>query len=132
MTTQLLAMMPAMVSAFSIAELPSAYGSLLQSSPVLTKALTSATLFGVSDMIAQTSDTEPFSQGRQMRFMATGFGSGVFWHHWFVVNAYLTAGIADQPALSTAAGVALEQFVACPLYFSLYLIPILSALRLGL
>ena len=66
--------------------------------------------------------------------MLTGIGSGICWHHWFgfeqqVVDE-LTAGMQEGSALlvtaRTALGIALEQFVMIPFYFSLYLIPVVS------
>ena len=116
------------------------YDGLLHTYPVLTKCLTSATLFGVSDVIAQTAEAEPDQRGlssisvsRVGRFMATGIGSGICWHHWFgfeqTVTNSVTAGLQssrDIIVTRTVLGIVLEQFVMIPVYFSLYLIPVVS------
>lgn len=102
------------------------YGELLETSPLFTKALTSASLFGLSDLLAQNPTKGEVSPRRVMRFMATGLGSGVAWHYWYGIEEAMTLGLPESVMLQTAAGIFLEQFVMCPLYFALYLIPFVS------
>ena len=133
------------------------YDTVLVAHPMLTKCLTSSVLFGFSDVLAQVSESaalgptpadaavspadpatiaasEPLNIARVVRFMLTGIGSGICWHHWFgfeqqVVDD-LTAGMQEGSTLlltaRTVLGIALEQFVMIPFYFSLYLIPVVS------
>jgi hypothetical protein len=141
---------PSRAAAIHAAILPSplealtAYDQLLETAPILTKGLTSSALFGVSDLIAQTveSTSQPASVGastpgiasarRTARFMVTGFGSGLIWHHWYAfaqgLTDELTAGIdgASLALARTSLNVALEQFLFIPVYFSLYLLPVMS------
>jgi hypothetical protein len=130
-----------------VAEPLALYDSMLHEFPLLTKCLTSAVLFGVSDVIAQATEgpaggsTEASQEGgltgislpRVGRFMATGIGSGICWHHWFgfeqMVTDAVTAEIQNPQGLvlaRTVLGISLEQFVMIPFYFSLYLIPVVS------
>ena len=120
------------------------YAQLLYEQPMLTKSLTSSTLFGFSDLLAQLSE-QPRSDStalvnreinarRVTRFMICGLGSGVCWHLWYGVaqgwtDALIPYGSLDpngQALATTALGIVLEQFVMCPVYFSLYLLPVVS------
>ena len=118
-------------------EIQTSYQSLLLTAPLLTKALTSSTLFGVSDLLAQagerkqraatTGETIDRSDDRTRpdyrrvsRFMLTGLGSGVCWNYWFNFEQYITdmwtADLSGQTlaVARTTLGVVLEQFLMIP------------------
>lgn len=129
------------------------YDSMLHTHPLLTKCLTSSALFGVSDAIAQAGEIQQstavqvtpsgdtampppqvqcFNLRRVGRFMVTGIGSGICWHHWFGFEQSFVADVTsgmEGSALVVARsvlGISLEQFVMIPFYFSLYLVPVIS------
>lgn len=117
-------------TALVMPELVSTYNYCLDSSPLLTKAVTSSVLFAAGDVLAQSADeaSNEISLRRAARFASTGFGNGVAWTCWYGFADELLAPVGE-PALRVAGAMALEQFVWCPLLYSLYLIPLSAALN---
>jgi Mpv17 / PMP22 family len=81
---------------------------------------------------------------RTMRFMIKGIGCGVIWARWYEINEWWSTGIAraavssfspssqsvrrTQTIVYTLFSILLEQFIASPLIFGLWDIPLLSFL----
>jgi len=112
------------------------YQLCLEQHPVVTKALTSGALFGVGDLLAQVQprrEEEPSSLDvlRFSKFVITGCGSGVLWGFYYdhvdVITSAATEDIWGKVALSMT----IEQFLWCPIVYSLYLIPMSTLLNGG-
>ena len=115
---------------FALPDLVSTYQSWLQTAPLLTKAATSSFFFAAGDVLAQTidEDTDEVSLGRVARFAGTGFGNGIAWSCWYGFADELLAPVSP-PALRVAGAMAIEQFIWCPILFSVYIIPLSSILN---
>jgi len=83
--------------------------------------------------------TAPLDFTRLQRFMLKGLGGGLLWSFWFSTSDRLVAGILEQlqwlptsssatlvvvDVVRTAAFILLEQFLWCPIVFSLWEIPV--------
>ena len=117
-------------ASFAAPDVVSTYQNWLQTAPLLTKAATSSFFFAAGDTLAQTidEDTDEVSFGRVARFAGTGFGNGIAWSCWYGYADELLAPVS-LPALRVAGAMAIEQFVWCPILFSVYIIPLSSVLN---
>lgn len=107
------------------------YNTALHEDPTLTKAITNACVWGISDLIAQQTAQNfnwRIDLARASRFALTGLGAGILWSAWYDALDALTESLEDQPSLRAAVSVVIEQFFFCPFFFSLYLIPMSSLL----
>ena len=122
--------LPQSTWSFAAQDLVTTYQSWLQTAPLLTKAATSSFFFGAGDLLAQTidEDTDEVALGRVARFAGTGFGNGIAWSCWYGFADELLAPVS-LPALRVAGAMAIEQFVWCPILFSVYIIPLSSLLN---
>jgi hypothetical protein len=107
------------------------YQQWLAEAPIVTKAVTSSALYAVGDVVAQTRQRigpEPLSVPRLLRFAGTGLGAGVLWHGYYGFSDAQLSSI-DEPVARVACAMLLEQFVWCPVLYSLYVIPLSAALN---
>lgn len=120
------------------------YSEILHMYPLATKCITSGIVAGVGDITSQCRCMDmafwrdspsmiiPNIDNRRVgRFMLTNSGSAIFWSYWFSIADFLTANLQDNPVARTIASLALEQFVWCPVLFSLYFIPVSTLLNGG-
>ena len=102
-----------------------AYLGCLEVAPLATKVVTSGAIAGLGDCISQLqasgARTRQVDAARCGRFALTGLGNGFLWSHYFDVADSLTAGLEGAPRV--AISMAIEQFLWCPIVYSLYLIP---------
>lgn len=133
-----------------------AYGTSLIENPLPTKSLTSGTLCGVGDAIAQGSDANvrEFNRGRCFRFAAKGCVGGVIWTSWYnSIDGFLDpdnnpggifglVGVYENDAImelirshvvpiKTMLSIVIEQFFWCPIVFGTFEIPVSTLLNGG-
>ena len=105
-------------------ELFSAYEQLLRAYPLPTKACTQALIWGLGDLAAQLREGgRPIDYGRTGRFSLTALGAGVLWTTYYDFSDALVSPLPGGAIAHTAASLALEQLIWCPLVFSTYQIP---------
>jgi hypothetical protein len=119
--------------------------------PLVTKALTMSAFCGLGDLLAQTKAlraeshvVKSYDWRRVRRFLLKGIGCGIIWSHWYelaeVWSEALTLWFVDQTKLSpdtsnihsfvkTIVSILLEQFIACPIIYGLWDLPILSIMN---
>ena len=104
------------------------YSAVLSSSPIQTKAITSATVYTIGDFIAQR--TEGLSMGeidrpRILRSLLAGLlGHGPMSHVWYGVSEHLFQDVLHLPSdiWGTAAKVAIDQTLWGPLWNNTYIL----------
>lgn len=88
--------------------------------------------------LADSQDSTPYDPKRTQRFVLKGLGSGLIWSQWYplvdvwsdITSSYILADLAMEDAGSahtiakTASSIAMEQFIACPIVYSLWDIPV--------
>jgi hypothetical protein len=119
--------------------------------PLVTKALTMSVFCGLGDLLAQTKALRSeapakrsYDWRRVRRFLFKGIGCGIIWSHWYELaetwSEALTLWFMAQTKLSpdssgihtfvkTIASILLEQFIACPIIYGLWDLPILSIMH---
>jgi hypothetical protein len=125
-----------------LTEAVSQYQLLLRECPLPTQCVTSSILAGFGDVLAQTqqSSIRQVKRNRLLNFMIKGFGGGIIWALWFAVNEQWTTHIIDMilPLCSSSAilsgpvvtmartvvSILLEQFLAVPIIYTLWDIPL--------
>lgn len=132
-----------------LGEISNAYTFALQNFQLPTQSVTSGVLCGVGDAIAQVSGNEEEDDendaiclDRLSAFVVKGLGGGIIWGTWYTIaddwsgtmtqdmiqHFSLTAPGAEN-LIKTLSQVALEQFVACPIIYSLWDIPVPALLK---
>jgi hypothetical protein len=112
--------------------------------PILAQTLTMSAFCGLGDFLAQTNSMRTSSTSvcydwkRVAKFACKGIGCGIIWSHWFMLaeiwSTTLTVWILQQhhvdvklfAIVRTIVNLLLEQFIACPLIFGLWDLPIIS------
>jgi len=132
--------MPSNLARQAVTDAFSAYQGLLETFPLATKSVTSSVLFGVGDVIAQfrqsgggVEENKQFNADfrRLANYMIIGLGSGILWAFWYeFAQAVVYTGVSNE-VLQVVYQIVLEQFVWCPLLYSLYLIPMGALLNGG-
>jgi len=129
----------------------SAYTNSLTEYPLLTKSVTGFFLCGIGDVLAQsrtTSDTpqEQFDWKRLLRFSSKGAFGTIIWVQWYnlsdvfvntlpLMNNVSSDGINDPNIMTVAAIlrtillISMEQFIACPIAYGLWEIPVATMLN---
>lgn len=124
-----------------------AYSRFLAEQPILSQVLTMSAFCGLGDLLAQTlravkNPRSPYDWKRVAKFTAKGIGCGVIWSHWFLLaelwSDFVTTWIMRHYLLTqhvklfaivrTIINLLLEQFVACPVIFGLWDLPIISVM----
>jgi len=121
--------------------------SILNVSPLATKAAISSIAYGAGDVIAQKvssrdsvlkPETSSINYPRLGRYMVTGLLSGLFWVKWYelcdiicldLMSSILGSVHASEAAMRTVLSLALEQLAWCPLFYGLFLIPFSALLN---
>lgn len=143
---------PSSLEAQIFVDLINEYQYLSSAFPLPTDSATFGTFAGVGDAIAQKkeqtieekgteekSSSSSFDGDRTQRFILKGLGAGIIWAQWYplvdgwsdVSSAYVLTewlsvedvGTAHQVA-KTASSILMEQFLACPVVYSLWDIPV--------
>lgn len=110
------------------ADLWNSYSEFLSSSPIQTKAVTSATVYTIGDLISQR--TEGVSMGdldrpRVVRSLLAGLlGHGPMSHVWYGVSENLFQNVLHLPndIFGTAAKVAIDQTIWGPFWNNTYIL----------
>ena len=132
-------------------EVSTLYSQFLVVPPLVTQTLTMSAFCGLGDLWAQTQalrteapSRRSYDWRRVRRFLLKGIGCGIIWSHWFKLaeawSEALTLWFVVQTKLSpdssnthtilkTIVSVLLEQFIACPIIFGLWDLPILSIMH---
>lgn len=126
-------------------DLVNEYQYLSSTFPLPTESATFGTFAGVGDAIAQKTNNEDveeekraYDKKRTGRFFLKGLGSGLIWSQWYplvdgwsdVTTAYALSelGVEDigtiHTVAKTASSILMEQFIACPIVYSLWDIPV--------
>jgi Mpv17 / PMP22 family len=127
------------------------YNRFLVLPPLVTQALTMSLFCGLGDLFAQTQafrteapSMRSYDWRRTRRFLLKGIGCGIIWSRWFLIaedwSEFLTLWFVGTTKMSpdssnihtvvkTIASILLEQFIACPLIFGLWDLPILSIMH---
>lgn len=106
------------------------YSAVLSSSPIQTKAVTSATVYTIGDIIAQRTDDEGLSIGdmdkpRIVRSLLAGLiGHGPMSHLWYGFSENLFQNVLHLPSdiWGTAAKVAIDQTIWGPIWNNSYIL----------
>lgn len=128
-----------------LADATTAYNRFLMEQPLLSQTLTMSAFCGLGDFLAQTNNVrishKPYDWKRVGKFTCKGIGCGILWSHWFMLAEIWSESLAtwflQQTNVSddnvkmftivrTIANLLLEQFVACPLIFGLWDLPIIA------
>ena len=106
-----------------------AYSQLLEHFPLATKVCTNSVVALAGDWIGQARDPEiaEYSPTRGARFALKGVVGGFFWVSYFDAVDALTACASGVPRVLEQ--MAVEQFLWCPVYYTLYDIPAASLLN---
>lgn len=120
-------------------EFSSAYTYSLTHYQLATESATAACLAGIGDVVAQVTatddDTKPsqssFDWKRSQTFVAKGAVSGIMWSYWYAQCDAWSLNFAQHcvqdagavRAVQLATSILLEQFVWCPLLYSMWDIP---------
>jgi Mpv17 / PMP22 family len=136
-----------------LTEAVSQYQVLLSECPLPTQCVTSSILAGFGDGLAQIQQLElenkykckhnylmsikQLKLDRLLKFMIKGFGGGIIWALWFAVNEQWTTQIMDTILYSatgpvnavvtmakTVVSILLEQFIAVPIIYTFWDIPL--------
>jgi hypothetical protein len=123
-----------------------AYDWLLLKHPIITQTITMSLFCGAGDLIAQTqglwTEISPLKKfydwKRFRRMLLKGIVDGIIWSHWFeladVWSEFLTVWFVGPNSnvyaiVRTIVSILLEQFIACPLIFGLWDLPIISVMN---
>jgi protein Mpv17 len=103
------------------------YMSILTDSPIATKAVTSATVYTIGDVIAQTADgtsIDDLDRARTLRSMLAGLiGHGPLSHVWYNVSENLFTNLFHLTAWwSFIPKIGLDQFFWGPIWNNTYLL----------
>lgn len=131
-----------------VVDVLAAYNRLLSDNPLLAQTLTTSAFCGIGDLMAQTRsvwrEKASYDWKRTSKFLLKGIGCGIIWSHWFVIADLWSQSftmwsmqVAKIPIdnlkafaiLRTIASLLLEQFVACPIIYGLWDLPILSIMN---
>lgn len=130
-----------------LGDIPSAYTYALSHYQLATESATSAFLAGVGDLVAQTVasqqdekdfqfiDRKDIDWNRYQTFVIKGSLSGILWSNWYAFCDPFSLGIAqslqsaDSSNLQLLISILLEQFIWCPILYSLWDIPFPILLR---
>ena len=142
------------LSAQIFVDLANEYNYLTTTVPLPTQSATFGTFAGVGDVLAQKTSGNPptvpadqpaaaptskdFDGKRTQRFVLKGLGAGLIWSQWYplvdgwsdVTTSYVLADLAIENAgaahtiAKTASSILMEQFLACPIVYSLWDIPV--------
>jgi hypothetical protein len=109
------------------------YQELLEAYPLTTKAVTSGVLFGVGDAIAQikAGANSPFDTRRISNYVVIGLFAGILWAFWYAMVASWVTAFASQALVQVLISIVMEQFLWCPFFYSLYVIPLSTFLNGG-
>jgi len=128
-----------------VVDATTAYIRFLDEQPILSQALTMSAFGGLGNFLAQTHEIrtshEPYDWSRVRKFTCKGIGCGILWSHWFMLAEIWSAGLtiwflrqANVPLndakmyaiVRTVASILLEQFVASPIIYGLWDLPLIS------
>jgi protein Mpv17 len=103
------------------------YSNVLESSPIMTKAATSATVYTIGDIIAQKSTGTELGDIDRMRtlrsMLAGGIGHGPLSHYWYHISDYLFNDILHWTAWwSFIPKVVLDQSTWGPVWNNSYIL----------
>lgn len=132
---------------FLLTDISTAYTYSLTHYQLATESATTAVLAGVGDLVAQTlshhkqKNEEQFAKNidwkRAQTFVLKGSVSGILWSQWYAFCDPFTLQLAQQ-VVTTPDGISniqlllsilLEQFIWCPILYSLWDIPFPMLLR---
>lgn len=130
-----------------IATISKVYAYAITNHYLATQAATMSIFSGMGDALAQiinrtTQGATKHNWKRTKRFMFKGIVSGIIWTTWYQINESWSSSITTAAAsslsmamsprtkiiLHTVSSVLMEQFIASPIVFALWDIPILSLL----
>jgi protein Mpv17 len=103
------------------------YSNVLESSPIMTKAATSATVYTIGDIIAQKSTGTEFGDIDRMRtlrsMLAGGIGHGPLSHYWYHISDFLFNDVLHWTAWwSFIPKVVLDQSTWGPIWNNSYIL----------
>jgi len=115
---------------------PTLYSHCLAKHHLATESVTAGCLAGVGDFIAQRKAGKPWSPRRSFHFILKGLGEGIIWSFWYhqadqwvaswtqaaLLSGWLSLGLVA--VYRTVLSLVLDFFVACPLIYSLWDIPL--------
>ena len=103
------------------------YNDVLQKYPILTKAATSGTVYGIGDILAQSTEGKEVGEldmGRVMRNLLAGFiAHGPLSHVWYIVSERFFENILHMTAWwSVFPKIFVDQTFWAPIWTSIYLL----------
>lgn len=104
-----------------------AYLSALAAHPRVVQAVGSSAIYALGDVIAQRAWVNGWDKERTARFGLTGLGAGVLWGAWYDAADAALADVHSN-AVRLSLSLLLEQFLWCPIFYGLFLLPFTSAL----
>jgi len=128
-----------------LSEATDLYSYALSTYQIPTQCATGGVLCGVGDVVAQKSEQvrcaqrkEAHDVARTKNFVLKGLGGALIWSTWYKVADVLASGICHdlsqwgdwvltpefEAVLRTLSCIGLEQFIACPIIFALWDIPV--------
>jgi hypothetical protein len=129
------------------------YDRFLDATPRMMQIISMSVFCGLGDLFAQSQvlfRTErslamrSYDWKRCHRFLLKGIGCGIIWSQWFILadawSEIMTVWFMGQAKMSpdnpsvrtivcTTANLLLEQFIACPIIFGLWDLPVLSIMN---
>lgn len=120
-----------------IDEVAGAYTWSLTNYQLATESATSALLAGLGDVAAQLQEQKGIDWRRYRIFCVKGSVFGILWSNWYAFCDPTSLSIVEHLSLDSAAtipvqlfiSILLEQFVWCPIIYSLWDIPFPMLLR---
>ena len=129
-----------------LADATKATHRFLTEQPLVSQTLTMSAFCGLGDFLAQTNAKRttnvPYDWRRVTRFLCKGIGCGILWSHWFLLADKWSESLTQQciqhaahilsndvkvhTIIRTIVNLLLEQFLACPIIYGLWDLPILS------
>lgn len=127
-----------------LADATSAYNRFLNEQPILSQTLIMSAFCGLGDFLAQTNDKrksdKPYNWKRVGKFTCKGIGCGILWSHWFMLaelwsesltkwflqSSHMDDTVKTFTIVRTIVNLLLEQFLACPIIFGLWDLPIIA------
>lgn len=125
-----------------------AYAYALTNYQIETQSVSTGILSGVGDTLAQLTEKNRDTNGsdeekkslrdiklqRTLGFMVKGLGAGIIWHFWYsfadsVTSLYLDPDQDMYVLQRTVTSILLEQFIACPIVYALWDIPVPALLN---
>lgn len=135
-----------------LGKIAKAYSYSAKSHYFITELLTYAVFCALGDLIAQTRELQSsetkknYDWYRFLHFFLKGIGCGLIWSSWYKVAEGWSAGMSTRAVsllapsstkvarslykvIQTVSSILLEQFLACPIIFGLWDIPVLTLLK---